>query len=378
MIKRNIKHHCVGCGIELQGEDKNRAGYLPQSVLDKNFKDSVLYCQRCFKIKNYGEYIPVEMTRDNYREEIKRVLPEANVAVAVFDIIDFEGSFDDEILDILREMDSIVVINKIDLVPDDKHPSEISNWVKERLADEGIAPLDIAIVSSKKSYGVSGIFKKINHFYPKGAKAIILGVTNVGKSSIVNRLIGKNIATISKYPGTTLKSTRKSLTNANIILIDTPGLIPQGRFSDLVCEKCNLDIVPSGEISRKTYKEGKDRVIFIGGMVKLKISNVEELKPIFSVYASKNVTYHDTNLEKAKEMEKENRIDLFSPPCEKCVDSYKNEKVVVEEFIVETGEELVFKGLAWISVKRGPLNLEITYPQKGQIIIRDAFIKPKR
>ena len=367
---------CIGCGVELQGEDKNKRGYLPQSVLDK--ENGELYCQRCFKIKNYGEYIPVEMTRDDYREEVKKTLPEADVAIAVFDIIDFEGSFDDEILDVLREMDSIVVINKIDLIPDEKHPSEVANWVKERLGEEGIAPLDIAIVSSKKGYGTSGIFKKINYFYPEGARAIVLGVTNVGKSSIINRLLGKNVATESKYPGTTLKSSKKSLTNANIILIDTPGLIPQGRFSDLVCEKCNLDIVPSGEISRKTYKEGKDRVIFIGGMVKIKVTSNGELKPIFSVYASKNVTYHDTNLEKAAEMEKEGRTDLFSPPCEKCAEQYKKEKIVTEKFVVESGEELVFKGLGWVSVKRGPLEMEITYPERADIIIREAFIKPKR
>ena len=367
---------CIGCGVELQGKDKNKRGYLPQSVLDK--EGGELYCQRCFKIKNYGEYIPVEMTRDDYREEVKKTLPEADVAIAVFDIIDFEGSFDDEILDVLREMDSIVVINKIDLIPDEKHPSEVANWVKERLGEEGIAPLDIAIVSSKKGYGTSGIFKKINHFYPNGVRAIVLGVTNVGKSSIINRLLGKNVATESKYPGTTLKSSKKTLSNANITLIDTPGLIPQGRFSDLVCEKCNLDIVPSGEISRKTYKEGKDRVIFIGGMVKIKVTSNGELKPIFSVYASKNVTYHDTNLEKAAEMEKEGRTDLFSPPCEKCAEQYKKEKIVTEKFVVESGEELVFKGLGWVSVKRGPLEMEITYPERADIIIREAFIKPKR
>lgn len=146
----------------------------------------------------------------------------------------------------------------------------------------------------------------------------------------------------------------------------------------MVCEKCNLDIVPSGEISRKTYKEGKDRVIFIGGMVKMKIVNTGELKPIFSVYASKDVTYHDTNPEKAMEMEKSGRVDLFSPPCEKCADKYRKEKIVTEKFVVESGEELVFKGLAWVSVKRGPLEILVTYPEKGEIIIREAFIKPKR
>ena len=54
----------------------------------------------------------------------------SKLAIAVFDIIDFEGSFDDEILDVLREMDSIVVVNKLDLIPDDKHPSEVAEEEK--------------------------------------------------------------------------------------------------------------------------------------------------------------------------------------------------------------------------------------------------------
>jgi ribosome biogenesis GTPase YqeH len=370
---------CVGCGIELQSKDKNKNGYLPKSALEnKSNKGKDLYCQRCFKIKNYGEYIPVEMTREDYKKEVQETIKDVKLVLAVFDVIDFEGSFDDEILDILREKDSIVVLNKIDLIPGEKHPSEVADWVKYRLGEEGIAPLDIAIVSSKNTYGISGIYKKINHFYPRGVKVAVLGVTNVGKSSIINRLIGHKIATESKYPGTTLKSSRNKLRNADITLIDTPGLIPKGRFSDLVCEQCNLDIVPTNEISRKTYKEGNDRVIFIGGLVKIRIIGDNELKPIFSVYASKNVSYHDTNLEKAKELMESSRSDIFYPPCENCFEELKKEKIVVEEFEIETGEEMAFKGLAWLSVKRGPLKLEVTYPEKGEIVIRKAFIKPKR
>ena len=103
----------------------------------------------------------------------------------------FEGSFDVEILDILREKDSIVIVNKLDLIPDEKHPSEVANWVKDRLAEESIAPLDIAIVSTKNGYGVNGVFRKIKHFYPDGVNAMVIGVTNVGKSSVINRLLGK-------------------------------------------------------------------------------------------------------------------------------------------------------------------------------------------
>lgn len=369
-----MRKKCIGCGIELQGDKPNSNGYLPKPVLEDDSKE--LLCQRCFKIKNYGQYIPIKMTKEDYREEVKKSLIEADVAIPVFDIIDFEGSFDDEILDILREIDSIVVINKLDLIPDEKHPSEVADWVKRRLGEEGIAPLDIAIVSSKNGYGINGIFKKIKHFYPNGAKALVLGVTNVGKSSIINKLIGAKRVTVSKFPGTTLKSVKTEIPFSKITLIDTPGLIPEGRFSDFVCQECNQNIIPANEISRKTYKVQEDRVILIGGMIQMRVLNDDDLKPIFSLYASKDVTFHETNIEKAKELMQ--KADFLTPPCESCRDEFNTLEKDVEIYTVETGEELVFKGLGWLSVKRGPLKLEITSPEGGEIIVREAFIKPKR
>lgn len=366
---------CIGCGIELQSEDVNKGGYLPAAKLEEPGDH---YCQRCFKIKNYGKYMPIRMNKDDYRREVQEAMQYSKLAIAVFDIIDFEGSFDDEILDVLREMDSIVVVNKLDLIPDDKHPSEVADWVKDRLAEEGIAPLDIAIVSSKNGYGINGIFKKIKHFYPDGVEALVLGVTNVGKSSIVNRLLGAKKVTVSKYPGTTLKSVKNQIPHTNIFLIDTPGLIPDGRISDLVCEECNLKMVPSGEISRKTFKVKKGRALIIGDLLWFRVINEDEVTPIFSLYAAKDVTFHETNVEKLKELLAGERSDLFFPPCEKCRDTYKNLDMIKKKVKIQAGEELVFKGLGWISVKRGPLEIEITLPKKAGIIVRDAFIKPKR
>lgn len=368
------KKVCIGCGIELQSDNPQKNGYLPENKLKEPHEH---YCQRCFKIKNYGQYIPVRLTREDYKKEVQLAMTSAKLAIAVFDIIDFEGSFDDEILDVLREMDSIVVINKLDLIPDEKHPSEVANWVKGRLAQEGIVPLDIAIVSSKNGYGINGIFKKIKHFYPDGVEALVLGVTNVGKSSIVNRLLGVKTVTVSKYPGTTLKSVKKQIPHTNITLVDTPGLIPEGRVSDLVCEKCNLKMVPANEISRKTFKVSKDRVLIIGNLLWFKVLNDDGVKPIFSLYAAKEVMFHETNIEKMKEL-LNSRTDILYPPCEDCKDQYHKLETVKRKISIKAGEELVFKGLGWISVKRGPLDIELVCPKQVGIVVRPAFIKPKR
>ncbi len=364
---------CIGCGIELQKESSEKQGFIPKTVLESR-KD--IYCQRCFKIKNYGEYLPVEMTKEDYRKEVGKEAERADVVLAVFDIIDFEGSFDDEILDILREKESIIAINKLDLVPGEKHPSEVSDWVKNRLADEGIAPLDIAILSAKSGYGVNGIIRKLRHFFPEKAKVMVLGTTNVGKSSIINGLLGDKKVTTSKYPGTTLKSLENIIPGTKLTLIDTPGLIPEGRVSDMVCEECNLKIVPANEISRKTFKLEKDRVLMFGGLLWIKIMDSE--KAIFSAFASKDVSFHETNEGRLEDLLRDHSGDAISPPCEKCRDAYAALLMKKEEWTIEAGEELVFKGLGWISVKRGPLTIEVTIPEGAEIILRDAFIKPRR
>ncbi len=319
---------CVGCGIELQNTDKDLQGYTPKSIDSK--EDT--YCQRCFQLKHYGKYSTNKMTREDYK-------------------------------------------NKLDLIPDEKHPSEVANWVKDRLAEESIAPLDIAIVSTKNGYGVNGIFKKIKHFYPDGVNAMVIGVTNVGKSSVINRLLGKRIATVSKYPGTTIKNTLNMIPFTNIGLYDTPGLIPEGRASDLLCDSCAQKIIPAGEISRKTFKAKYDRIIMIDNLVKIRVLNDEEVKPIFAIYAAKDVKFHETTIERAKELEEGNFFDI---PCECCRDEYNKHKKITKTLTIKTGEELVFKGLGWVSVKRGPLKIEVTLAEEIEISIRKAFIKPRR
>ena len=81
---------CVGCGIELQNTDKDLQGYTPKSIDSKED----MYCQRCFQLKHYGKYSTNKMTREDYKKEVGKLLDDVKLVIAVFDIIDFEGSFD--------------------------------------------------------------------------------------------------------------------------------------------------------------------------------------------------------------------------------------------------------------------------------------------
>jgi hypothetical protein len=146
----------------------------------------------------------------------------------------------------------------------------------------------------------------------------------------------------------------------------------------MVCEECNLKIVPSTEISRKTFKMKKDRVLMLGGLVTIKVLTEIEPKPIFSVFAAKEVSFHETNEDRVGELLGEHAGELLAPPCGDCKDEYFSLEKKTEVWEVEEGEELVFKGLGWLAVKRGPLKVEVTVPKEAELIKREAFIVPKR
>lgn len=366
---------CSGCGIALQSEDKNKAGYLPQSVLEATAHP---ICQRCFKISNYGAYMPVAFDDKDYLNEVKSVLKGMDIVIFVVDIIDFEGSFDDSIIEMIKGKKIIMAVNKIDLIPGEKHPSEVSEWLKVRLFKKNINAVDIAILSTKKKYGVNGVIRKLKHFLPYGGKAAVVGTTNVGKSSLINGMFGEDKVTVSKYPGTTLKVVKHLIPKTEIELYDTPGIIPKGRISDMVCEECNLKIVPSKEISRKTFKLPAGRVLLFGSLVKIKILTDYEIKPIFTAYASKDVKFHETSEEKVEEIIQKHTGELLSVPCKSCKDDYLALESKTEIYEVEEFEELVIKGLGWLTVKRGPLKVEVTLPKDAEVVIRDAFIEPRR
>ena len=62
-----ITKKCLGCGIELQCEDKNKEGFVPE---EKLLTQENLLCQRCYKIKNYGQNLANNFSSEDYKKEV--------------------------------------------------------------------------------------------------------------------------------------------------------------------------------------------------------------------------------------------------------------------------------------------------------------------
>lgn len=104
-----------------------------------------------------------------------------------------------------------VVANKIDLVK------------KTRLArvekNLKVKPIPASMV---KSTGLGKITAQINKRFRKGSRIVVLGVFNSGKTSLISRLTGLNLA-VGDLPGTTMEFTEYQW--GDFVLIDTVGQV---------------------------------------------------------------------------------------------------------------------------------------------------------
>src|SRR3712207_1121843 len=125
----------------------------------------------------------------------------------------------------------IVVLNKSDLV----EKSELSKW-KEYFRSEEKADAVVEI-SAETGYNVKQLYacidkvskEKKEKLYAKGLKKVnirimVLGIPNVGKSRLINRIVGKNSAGVGNKPGFT-KGKQWVKLKDGLELLDTPGIL---------------------------------------------------------------------------------------------------------------------------------------------------------
>ncbi|HQI79368.1 MAG TPA: 50S ribosome-binding GTPase, partial [Petrotogaceae bacterium] len=210
---------CSGCGIEIQNQNQDKAGYIPFSVMTERMAagDEVL-CQRCYRIKHYNKFLPVGMGTDFY-QKLEDILQTFNTIVWVIDIIDFEGTFRTDIALKLKNKNLIIAVNKADLLPNAVKYEEIKEWVCDRVSQVIRVKRDnIRIISTRSGFGINRLSKMISEI--NDTKVAVIGVTNVGKSSVLNEITDAGV-TVSSYPGTTLNFIKTRLKDSNIELYDT-------------------------------------------------------------------------------------------------------------------------------------------------------------
>ena len=98
---------CLGCGVELQDENMLLDGYTVNLEND--------LCQRCFRLKNYGEYQATTKTNEEYQQILEAVGKTKDLVVYVTDVLNVEQ----DLYDIRKFLPNkiLLVLNKRDVIP---------------------------------------------------------------------------------------------------------------------------------------------------------------------------------------------------------------------------------------------------------------------
>ncbi|TYB92402.1 MAG: GTPase RsgA [Kosmotoga sp.] len=361
---------CAGCGITLQTVEPDIEGYIPESVLiSRTESKEPIYCQRCFKLKHYG-VLPSKLTSKINFEDIKQYLELTDNLILVIDLFDFNGTADKEVMDKLTAKRTHYVLNKVDLIPEEISRDELLKWSLQSL---NVDSSKIYMVSSTRGYGISRLLKKLSN--EKERTFLLMGMTNVGKSSLINALKAEDRITVSEYPGTTMKTLRIYDEKHDITLIDTPGISTNNRMTDFLPLECQKKITPRKKLKVYSVNAKSDRSFFIGGFVNVTVEGrLGEDSPILNIITSENTSIHETNPEKAKEKWEEWFGTLLVPPCQKeDLEQYNWKECKTE---LSSGEEINISGLGWISIARGPAQIHLKFLSELKLTERMGLVSP--
>ena len=170
------------------------------------------------------------------REQAQIAIDTADVIVFLTDVKQGLQDSDSKVADMLRRSGKpvVLVVNKVDSF--EKYMSDVYEFYNLGIGD----PMPISAASR---LGIGDMLDEVTKYFPDGSgeeeederpRIAIVGKPNVGKSSIVNKLLGKNRVIVSDIAGTTRDAIDTAIKHngKEYVFIDTAGLRRKNKIKE--------------------------------------------------------------------------------------------------------------------------------------------------
>jgi len=150
-----------------------------------------------------------------------------------------------------KDKPRLIVLTKKDM----SDPNKTAQWVKTLSADNTVVISLNLLKDDTRKLIVDGVLKvmepkfarwKARGIQPRAVKAMVLGIPNVGKSTLINQLAKRKLMTVANKPGVTM-ALKWANVHPQLDILDTPGLL-WGRFED---KEVAMKLALSGSIAEK-------------------------------------------------------------------------------------------------------------------------------
>lgn len=182
------------------------------------------------------------------RREIEEKLKVVDIALVLVDARIPISSQNPMAMEILKNKPQLMILTKSDMADNNmtkKWEKYFLNQGKKAISIDSISGLNVKKI---ETLAKEILKEKIERDLKRGMKmrpirAIIVGIPNVGKSTLINKLAGKKVANVGNMPGIT-KAQQWIRLNQNLELLDTPGVL-WPKFDD---KKIGIHLALTGAI----------------------------------------------------------------------------------------------------------------------------------
>lgn len=156
-------------------------------------------------------------------KEIKEILPKTDIVIEILDARIPFSSANPLLAELRGDKPCLKVLNKTDLAD----PEMTAAWQAYMEREHGVKTLALTSREPDKVRKIPELCRKMLPAQVQSDRivhALIMGIPNVGKSTLINILAGRTVAKTGNEPAVTKTQQRIAIGN-NVVLLDTPGML---------------------------------------------------------------------------------------------------------------------------------------------------------